>query len=330
MLQFTHLLIEAKSKYSTNIRPYIKTHDILESVDGFSQISLNYNSFPPIKIKTKPMIFILERRPDVIVPELPKRVKIKPEPQIITEPEIEEEVSEQSEPEQSEPEIESVPEPEPDPELELEPEPEPEPEIEFSDEQLMDDEEEEETSEEQLLEPDEDVKSVNADIEDLGKEILDEEIMNEISQLDELETKNVADTVKIKETIKKILHDYKMQLLSEATTAEDREKILSAEEKIQMIRNGTRDKKMKKLKPTLNNFNKTESKFDDSNKDLEEALSLNKGSIKIDEDGLKPEIKGGKKKKKSKKNKKEGEDAKPSGTDTDNENESGSWLNFFR
>ena len=90
MLQFTHLLVEAKSKYSTNIRPYAKTHDILESVDGFSQISLNYNTFPPIKIKTKPMIFILERRLDVIVPELPKRVKIKPEAKIILEPEIEE------------------------------------------------------------------------------------------------------------------------------------------------------------------------------------------------------------------------------------------------
>lgn len=269
------------------------------------------------------MIFILERRLDVIVPELPKRVKIKPEAKIILEPEIEEK-EEILEPEQDEPEV--ISEPEPLPEPEHDPESEPEPEI--SEEEILD--EEEDISEEFFDEPEEEIKSVDADIEDLGKEILDEEIMDEINQLDGLETKNLADTLKIKETIKKILHDYKMQLLSEATTAEDREKILSAEEKIQMIRNGTKDKKTRKLKPPLNNFNKTEPKLDDSNKDLEEALTLNKGSIRIDEEDLKPELKGGKKKKKGKKSKKEvGEEAKPN-TGTDDENEGGSWLNFFR
>ncbi|KAK6639570.1 hypothetical protein RUM43_007843 [Polyplax serrata] len=64
MLQFSHLLVEAKSKYSVNLKPYQKTHDILESVDGFSQVFLNYNMFPPIRIKTKPMIFILKRKLD--------------------------------------------------------------------------------------------------------------------------------------------------------------------------------------------------------------------------------------------------------------------------
>nr|CAD7259823.1 unnamed protein product [Timema shepardi] len=62
MMAFTHLLIEAKSKYSSNLKPYAQTHDILEVVEGFSQVVLNYNSFPPIRIKTKPMIFILKRR----------------------------------------------------------------------------------------------------------------------------------------------------------------------------------------------------------------------------------------------------------------------------
>lgn len=65
MLQFTHLLMEAKSKYSPNIKPYMKTHDILDSVDGFSHIMLNYNGIPPIKIKTKPTIFIMKRKPNV-------------------------------------------------------------------------------------------------------------------------------------------------------------------------------------------------------------------------------------------------------------------------
>ncbi|XP_031367089.1 probable Dol-P-Man:Man(7)GlcNAc(2)-PP-Dol alpha-1,6-mannosyltransferase isoform X2 [Apis dorsata] len=62
MLQFTHLLMEAKSKYSPNIKPYLKTHDILDSVDGFSHIALNYNMLPPIKIKTRPIIFIMKRK----------------------------------------------------------------------------------------------------------------------------------------------------------------------------------------------------------------------------------------------------------------------------
>ncbi|XP_063977922.1 probable Dol-P-Man:Man(7)GlcNAc(2)-PP-Dol alpha-1,6-mannosyltransferase [Diachasmimorpha longicaudata] len=60
--QFTHLLMEAKSKYSPNIKPYLRTHDILDAVDGFSHIALNYNMIPPIKIKTKPTIFIMKRK----------------------------------------------------------------------------------------------------------------------------------------------------------------------------------------------------------------------------------------------------------------------------
>ncbi|XP_024935668.1 probable Dol-P-Man:Man(7)GlcNAc(2)-PP-Dol alpha-1,6-mannosyltransferase isoform X2 [Cephus cinctus] len=65
MLKFTHLLMEAKSKYSPNIKPYLKTHDILDSVDGFSHIALNYNMIPPIRIKTKPTIFIMKRKPNI-------------------------------------------------------------------------------------------------------------------------------------------------------------------------------------------------------------------------------------------------------------------------
>ncbi|XP_017878352.1 probable Dol-P-Man:Man(7)GlcNAc(2)-PP-Dol alpha-1,6-mannosyltransferase [Ceratina calcarata] len=65
MLQFTHLLMEAKSKYSPNIKPYLKTHDILDSVDGFSHIAINYNILPPIRIKTRPIIFIMKRKPNV-------------------------------------------------------------------------------------------------------------------------------------------------------------------------------------------------------------------------------------------------------------------------
>lgn len=62
MMEFSHLLIEAKSKYSQHLKPYSKTHEILESVDGFSQISLNYNNFPPIRIRTRPQIFLLKKK----------------------------------------------------------------------------------------------------------------------------------------------------------------------------------------------------------------------------------------------------------------------------
>ena len=62
MMTFTHLLLEAKSKYSQNLKPYSRTHEILDSVEGFSHIAFNYNTFPPIRIKTKPMIFILKRK----------------------------------------------------------------------------------------------------------------------------------------------------------------------------------------------------------------------------------------------------------------------------
>lgn len=65
MLQFTHLLMEAKSKYSPKIRSYLKTHNIIDSVDAFSHIAFNYNMLPPIKVKTKPSIFIMKRKSNI-------------------------------------------------------------------------------------------------------------------------------------------------------------------------------------------------------------------------------------------------------------------------
>lgn len=60
MMRFTHLLLEAKSKYSQNIKPYVNSHEILEFIDGFSSVSFNYNNFPPVKIRTRPSICILK------------------------------------------------------------------------------------------------------------------------------------------------------------------------------------------------------------------------------------------------------------------------------
>ncbi|XP_063387121.1 probable Dol-P-Man:Man(7)GlcNAc(2)-PP-Dol alpha-1,6-mannosyltransferase [Cydia fagiglandana] len=60
--QYTHLLIEAKSKYSPNLKAFTHTHTVLEGIETFSAISLNYKILPPIKIKTRPALFILQRR----------------------------------------------------------------------------------------------------------------------------------------------------------------------------------------------------------------------------------------------------------------------------
>lgn len=60
--EFTHLLVEAKSKYSSSLKVFTHTHVILDSVETFAQISINTKIIPPIKIKTKPAIFILERK----------------------------------------------------------------------------------------------------------------------------------------------------------------------------------------------------------------------------------------------------------------------------
>uniref|UniRef100_A0A2H1VNH9 Mannosyltransferase n=1 Tax=Spodoptera frugiperda TaxID=7108 RepID=A0A2H1VNH9_SPOFR len=59
---YTHLLVEAKSKYSPNLKYFAQTHVILDSVESFSQVAMNYKLMPPVKIKTKPAIFILERK----------------------------------------------------------------------------------------------------------------------------------------------------------------------------------------------------------------------------------------------------------------------------
>ncbi|KAJ8724033.1 hypothetical protein PYW07_008013 [Mythimna separata] len=59
---YTHLLVEAKSKYSSNIKSFAQTHTILDSIESFSQVAMHYKLMPPVKIKTKPALFILERK----------------------------------------------------------------------------------------------------------------------------------------------------------------------------------------------------------------------------------------------------------------------------
>lgn len=60
--QFTHMLVEAKSKYSSNLKAFSHTHVVLDNVDSFSHVTVSYKFIPPIRIKTKPALFILERK----------------------------------------------------------------------------------------------------------------------------------------------------------------------------------------------------------------------------------------------------------------------------
>ncbi|XP_057653618.1 dol-P-Man:Man(7)GlcNAc(2)-PP-Dol alpha-1,6-mannosyltransferase [Diorhabda carinulata] len=62
LYEFTHLIAEGKSKFSQSLKPYSATHDVIDVIEAFHQISFNYLTIPPIKIKTKPVIFILRRR----------------------------------------------------------------------------------------------------------------------------------------------------------------------------------------------------------------------------------------------------------------------------
>ncbi|XP_066150076.1 dol-P-Man:Man(7)GlcNAc(2)-PP-Dol alpha-1,6-mannosyltransferase-like [Euwallacea fornicatus] len=62
--KFTHLVEEGKSKYASNFKILAATHDIIDTIEAFHQISFNYFTIPPVKIKMKPVLFILRRRDD--------------------------------------------------------------------------------------------------------------------------------------------------------------------------------------------------------------------------------------------------------------------------
>ncbi|KAM7360532.1 alg12 alpha-1,6-mannosyltransferase [Cochliomyia hominivorax] len=62
-MQYTHLLMEAKSKPNTQLWSSIQEdYDTLEFIDCFNSIGLQYNSMIPVKIKTKPCLAILKRK----------------------------------------------------------------------------------------------------------------------------------------------------------------------------------------------------------------------------------------------------------------------------
>ncbi|XP_055905771.1 probable Dol-P-Man:Man(7)GlcNAc(2)-PP-Dol alpha-1,6-mannosyltransferase isoform X2 [Eupeodes corollae] len=62
LINYTHLLVEAKSKFSYDLTYLQENYETIEFVDCFSSIGIQYNSFLPVKVKTKPCIGIMKRK----------------------------------------------------------------------------------------------------------------------------------------------------------------------------------------------------------------------------------------------------------------------------
>lgn len=65
--KFDYLLVEVKNKYSPEMRFLQQTHEKIELIECFSNIGVHYTSLLPIKIRTKPCIMILKRKPNAVL-----------------------------------------------------------------------------------------------------------------------------------------------------------------------------------------------------------------------------------------------------------------------
>lgn len=74
VFRYSHLLVEQKGKYFYENEHLKHSHDTLESINCFSSIGIEYRSFCPVKIKTKPCIVLLQRKsgfkPPLVVEEI--------------------------------------------------------------------------------------------------------------------------------------------------------------------------------------------------------------------------------------------------------------------
>lgn len=65
--KFEYLLTEVKNKYSPEMRLLQQTHEKIELIECFSNIGVHYTSLLPIKIRTKPCIMIMKRKPNAVL-----------------------------------------------------------------------------------------------------------------------------------------------------------------------------------------------------------------------------------------------------------------------
>lgn len=76
LLHFTHLLVEQKGKYFYENEDLQRTHEVLDTINCFSNIGVEYRSVFPIKIKTRPCIIILRRKAGVVPPRIEPPVQV--------------------------------------------------------------------------------------------------------------------------------------------------------------------------------------------------------------------------------------------------------------
>jgi len=62
MSSFSHILLPGHHKYTLQLKPFLQTHEFVSEIEAFSQIKLDYSTFPPVQVETKPAIFILRRK----------------------------------------------------------------------------------------------------------------------------------------------------------------------------------------------------------------------------------------------------------------------------
>lgn len=60
--EFSHLLVEAKSKHSSELKYLQGSYNVLEFVECFDHIGIQYKSLLPVRIKRKPCVYILQRK----------------------------------------------------------------------------------------------------------------------------------------------------------------------------------------------------------------------------------------------------------------------------
>lgn len=63
-MDFSHLLVEQKGKYFYENEHLQQSHETLESINCFHSIGVEYRSIFPVKIKTRPCVVLLRRRPN--------------------------------------------------------------------------------------------------------------------------------------------------------------------------------------------------------------------------------------------------------------------------
>jgi len=59
--RFTHLVIAGQHKYTLQLKPFLESHKFIGQVDSFSGVKINYTSFPPVTVETKPALYILKK-----------------------------------------------------------------------------------------------------------------------------------------------------------------------------------------------------------------------------------------------------------------------------